>query len=388
MRDLYTMYVRNKRQQDLLSIADKLAEEIASHAPLADEQADFPKETLQAMKQSGYPALPLPENYGGKNISLYELLLLQERIAIADGAASLSVGWHMGVLMELRDENLWKTSDFDQLAKEVAAEQKMVNRAASEPATGSPARGGRPETTAKEIDGKYYITGRKTFTSMASALDYFLVSAYVEEKDEVGWFLLGANEPGIAVDYTWDTVGMRGTGSHDLVLDNVKVEKEALVEMASKESGPKGWLLHIPACYLGIAIAARNEAIDFAKSFQPNSLDTPISEVPHIRQKIGEMDLKLMHARQFMYSIAEQWDRFPERRQQLAQALGAVKTIATNAANEVVDLAMRIAGGRGLSKRFNFEKYYRDVRAGLHNPPADDSVIENLAKQAIQYSEK
>ncbi len=220
---------------------------------------------------------------------------------------------------------------------------------------------------------------------MATLLDYYIVSAYVEDRDAVGWFLIDSSKEGIEIDYTWDTVGMRGTGSHDLVLNEVQVSSEDLVEMqGDKKGGPKGWLLHIPAVYLGIAIAARNDAIEFAKGFQPNSLDRPISEVPHIQDKIGEMELKLLQARNFMYSVAEQWDQYPERREVLASSLGAVKTVATNAANDVVDLAMRIAGGRGLSKSYPFEQYYRDVRAGLHNPPMDDMVIQSMAEAAIK----
>ncbi|MYL34052.1 acyl-CoA dehydrogenase [Pontibacillus yanchengensis] len=383
MRNLYTNIIKTDRQQELFDIVDSLGASIKERALNADEKADFPEETLRDLKEVGYPALPLPHSHGGRELSLYELLLIQERLAVADGSVALSIGWHMGIIMELRDEGLWSDEDFDVLAHEIQGEQKVVNRAASEPATGSPTRGGRPETTAKKNGNTYNVTGRKTFTSMASVLDYYIVSAYVEEKDQVGWFLIDSSLDGVSIDYTWDTVGMRGTGSHDLVLNNVQLPEKRLVEMATKSKKPKGWLLHIPACYLGIAIAARNDAIDFAKSFQPNSLDTPISEVPHVRQKIGEMDLKLMNARHFMYSIADQWDRYPDKREQLGETLGAIKTIATNAANEIVDLAMRIAGGRGLSKKYAFERYYRDVRAGLHNPPMDDAVIENLAKQAI-----
>ena len=107
--------------------------------------------------------------------------------------------------------------------------------------------------------------------------------------------------------------------------------------------------------------------------------------MPHIQQKIGEMDLKLMHARHFMYSIAEKWDENPDKQEELGMELAAVKTVVTNSANEVVDLAMRIVGGRrGLSKEYRFEQYYCDVRSGLHNPPMDDMVISMLAKHALQ----
>lgn len=382
---IYEPFIKNDRHEYIYQKAEKVGDLAKSRRKQGDEEADFQNETLQDLKENNYVTLTLSKEYGGEEVSLYELLLAQERLAIGDGATALSIGWHLGVMMELNDEPLWDEEVYDKLAKEVAKEKKVVNRAASEPATGSPTRGGVPETKAVPTKSGYKLTGRKTFTSMASLLDYYIVSAYVEDRDAVGWFLIDSSKEGIEIDYTWDTVGMRGTGSHDLVLNEVELSPKDLVEIkGDKKGGPKGWLLHIPAVYLGIAIAARNDAIEFAKGFQPNSLDRPISEVPHIQDKIGEMELKLLQARNFMYSVAEQWDQYPERRDVLAPSLGAVKTVATNAANDVVDLAMRIAGGRGLSKSYPFEQYYRDVRAGLHNPPMDDMVIQSMAEAAIK----
>ncbi|WP_085504965.1 acyl-CoA dehydrogenase family protein [Thalassobacillus devorans] len=384
MKKLYQPLIKNNRQHRLYTKADTLAEKVKKRSTVSDQEASFSKQNLADLKKENYFSLSLPDRLGGENLSLYEFVLMQERLAAGDGSVALSVGWHLGILMELRDEQLWDSKMFEEVAAEIAAEQKVLNRAASEPATGSPTRGGMPETRAVRNGDRYIINGRKTFTTMADSLDYYIVSAYVEELNEVGWFLIEQGRKGVSVDHTWDTLGMRGTGSDDLVLDNVSVKEDRLVERASQKSTvPKGWLLHIPACYLGIAIAARNDAIKFAKEFQPNSLDHPIAEVPHIKQKIGEIEWKLMHARYFMYAIAEKWDQEPENRKQLQAELAAVKVTATNTANEVVDLAMRIAGGRGLSKHYSFEKYYRDVRAGLHNPPMDDAVFNMLADQAF-----
>ncbi|WP_188456328.1 acyl-CoA dehydrogenase family protein [Virgibacillus oceani] len=385
MSNLFKPFINNERQQRLFDKADKIADLVKQRVPEAEKTATLPKENLQDLKSEDYVSLPLPNEYGGQNLSLYELILMQERLAAGDGATALSIGWHMGIVMELSEQQLWPKDKFNMIASEIVNHQKVLNRASTEPATGSPTRGGKPETNAVK-DGDFYIlNGRKSFTSMASSLDYFVVSAYVEDKEAVGWFLIDKDTPGISVDHTWDTLGMRGTGSDDLVLHDVKLADDLLVELASEEPRkPKGWLLHIPACYLGIAIAARNDAILFAKSYQPNSLDTTISEVPHVKQKIGEMELKLMQARHFMYRIAEKWDEKPEERDLLGPELAAVKTVATNTANEVVDLAMRIAGGRGLAKGSRFEQYYRDVRAGLHNPPMDDMVIQMLAGRALK----
>ncbi|MCT2535952.1 acyl-CoA/acyl-ACP dehydrogenase [Aquibacillus koreensis] len=385
MADLFTPFIKNERHSELYQRASKLAVKVKERVKDSEESATFSIDNLRDLKADGYVSLPLPKAFGGEDLSLYELLLIQEKLAVGDGATALSIGWHMGVVMELSEQALWSDDKFIMIAKEISEQKAVLNRAATEPATGSPTRGGIPETKAIRNGDTYTINGRKTFTTMASVLDYFIVSAFVEDQGAVGWFLIHKDTPGIRVEHTWDTLGMRGTGSDDLVLENVVLKEDMLVEVnQKKKSAPKGWLLHIPACYLGIAIAARNDAIEFAKNFQPNSLKTPISEVPHVRQKIGEMDLKLMQARHFMYAIAERWDQYPEQRESLGAELAAVKTVATNIANEVVDLAMRIVGGRGLSKNLAFEQYYRDVRAGLHNPPMDDMVIQMLAGNALR----
>ncbi len=149
-----------------------------------------------------------------------------------------------------------------------------------------------------------------------------------------------------------------------------------------------GALLHIPACYLGIAWAARDFAVQFAADYRPSSLTGPIAELPHIQQKIGEMEQERITARTLLYSVADRWDRLPEERASMRPELGLAKTVATNAAIRIVDLAMRIVGGSSLSRSLPLERMYRDVRAGLHNPPMDDSVIAMLARRAVEACRK
>ncbi|PKR77067.1 acyl-CoA dehydrogenase [Halalkalibacillus sediminis] len=377
------LFLQNERQHQLYDRASQLADQIKPFAKESDKKGQLAEEIIQQLKNNHYLSMTLPEEYGGEHLSLYEWLVMQEKIAEGDGATALSVGWHLGIIMELRDEHKWTEENFEFLAREVS-KQKLVNRASTERNTGSPTRGGRPETTAIWDGQGYILNGRKTFTTLASHLDYAIVSAYIEDDDQVGSFLVDMNNLGVSVDRTWDTLGMRGTGSDDLVLQDVRVKQERLVERKSgKRSGPKGWLLHIPACYLGIASAATREAVEFSKSFQPNSLDHTISKEHHIREKIGEMEMLLMRSRHLLYRVAEKWDQYPERRPELMSSLAVAKVSVTNDAQKIVDLAMRVSGGRGLSKDALFEKYYRDVRAGLHNPPMDDMVLEQFAKDLL-----
>lgn len=372
-----------------LEYIEELSQRFLTRAAKIDEEGSFPFENISELKSSGYTELTLPEKFGGEAISLYDLVRFQEYIARGDGATALSIGWHMGIIQDLGEKNIWKESTFQMLCEEVK-KGALINNCASEPQTGSPTRGGKPTTTAIKDGDKWIINGRKTFSTMAPVLDYFNVTATVPETGAIGYFLIPRAKAGVKIVETWDSIAMRGTGSHDLVLNNVEVEEDYQVEWFEPgNKGASGWLLHIPACYLGIAQAAQSYAINFAKDYSPNSITGSIIDLPYVKQKVGEMELELLRARHFLYSVAKQWDHSSEEeRNQLKPELGAVKLAVTNAAIKVVDLAMRVVGAQSLSAKNPLQRYYRDVRAGLHNPPMDDMTILLLADKAMNNSDK
>ena len=376
-----------KSLDERLQLMEHLAVKFRERGNNIDEEGTFPFANMKELKESGYTSLTLPKEYGGNGISLYELLRLQEKVAEGDGSTALSIGWHMGIIKNLSEKRIWKEEIFREVCEQVR-QGALLNSAASEAQTGSPTRGGKPQTTARKDGDVWIISGRKIFTTLSPMLDYFIVSASIEGNDEVGNFLIPRSTEGVTIEETWDSVAMSGTGSHDLVLDNVRVKSEYFVEkIVPGKKGANGWLLHIPACYLGIASAAQKYAVQFAKEYSPNSIQGSISEIPAVRQKIGEMELELMKARHFLYSVAKQWDASnDEERKQMAAELSAVKLAVTNGSIKVVDLAMRVVGARSLSRQNPLQRYYRDVRAGLHNPPMDDMTIEILAKNAISRS--
>ena len=355
-------------------------------APQYEENHAFPFENIEDLKEIGYTKLTLPKEYGGYGEGLEAFLYGQELIASACGSTSLAIGWHNMTVLEILENKQWEPAKKEELFHAIA-NGALVNRAASEPATGSPTRGGRPQTTAERTTDGWVLNGRKTFTSLAPALDLFLVSAWVPEEEAVGWFLVHKDINGVSIDETWDLIAMEGTGSHDLVLENVLVKSDDYVEKATPKKAT-GWLLHIPACYIGIALGARNYAVQFAKSYTPNSLREPIASLPHIQDKIGHMELELMQARHFLYSVARKWDAAPNERETQGRELAAVKHAVTNAAISIVDKSMRIVGAQSLKKSNPLQRYFRDVRAGLHNPPMDDAVITLLAKGILEEEEE
>uniref|UniRef100_UPI00301B068C acyl-CoA dehydrogenase family protein n=1 Tax=Oceanobacillus massiliensis TaxID=1465765 RepID=UPI00301B068C len=359
----------------------KTVEPFTDRASKYDKDATFPFENFQDLKSIGYPGLTIPKKYGGSGISLYEMLRYQEIIGKADGSTALSIGWHMGIMKHLGEHDIWDSETYKTIASDVTKNGALLNNAASEPATGSPTRGGKPETIAKQVTEGWVINGRKTFTTLSPILDYFVVSATIDGTDQAGNFLIRSGADGVKVEETWDSIAMRGTGSHDLVLENVHVGKADLVEHISPgKKNAAGWLLHIPACYLGIARAAQEYAVKFAASYSPNSIQGTISDLPNVKQKLGEMELKMLESRYFLYGAAKKWDEADEDyRQTMGPELGAAKLSVVNKSIEVVDLAMRIVGARSLSEKNPLQRYYRDVRAGLHNPPMDDMTIMQLA---------
>jgi len=382
-------FAKNPIQHERLEAVGRLADELREKAHETDARNEFSFSSIEALRKFGYPSYTVPLEYGGLGISLYEMVLYQERLAMGDPAIALGMGWHLSVVAELAEQREWEESKFERLCRDIVESGALINKAATERATGSPSRGGKPATAAVRAGDEYVLNGRKSFTTLAPVLDYFIVTATLTEEDRRAEFLLPKRIGGLSVEPTWNMVGMRGTASHDLVLDNVRVPADALVTVeASRTFTANPWLLHIPACYLGIALAAKREAQKFAAAYRPNTLDRPILYVPHIGQQLGQMEFELSAARHYLYSVAARWEEEPERRAELVPELGAVKVMAVQTALSVVDKAMRIAGAHGLAMSHPLQRLYRDVRFGLHNPPMEDQVMQTLAKRAIREAEQ
>lgn len=376
--DLLTLQTIEER----LEVIYELIPSFKKRAVINDQEGRIPYENIRELQDIKYTQLTAPKEFGGGEIPLYDFVRLQEAIAIGDGATALSIGWHMGTMMNLAKNRPWEDHLFTYVCQEVS-KGALLNVCATEEQTGSPTRGGKPLTTAVKQGDKWIISGRKSFATMSQMLDFFVVSATIEPSNESAFFLIPRKSKGVSIEETWDSIAMRSSGSHDLVLDKVEIPLDYLTEkLENRRKAAQGYLLHIPACYLGIAEAAKREAVHFAKSYTPNSLQHPIFELPAIQQKIGEIELKLMQSRHFLYSVAKMWDESSvEKQDQMAPELSAVKLTVTNQAVEIVDLSMRIVGARSLSAKSPLQRYYRDVRAGLHNPPMDDMTLMLLAKR-------
>ncbi|OOE14887.1 acyl-CoA dehydrogenase family protein [Fictibacillus arsenicus] len=373
--------------EEILKQAEELKEVFSTRANAVDLEGTFPYENFADLKKMNFLSLTIPKEFGGQDLNLLEYLQVQEIIAQGDAPTALSLGWHLGVMLEAAENRHWQGSTFEKVSSYIVQNRSLLNLAQTERATGSPSRGGTPGTTAIKGENGWRLNGIKAFTSMAEALDYSIITADLNYTDKKGFILVDHKREGVSIKETWDSISMRGTKSDDLVLKDVLVEEEDLLFVEDGRSSiTRGWYLQVPAVYIGIAAAAKDYAIKFASEYSPNTLPGPIKDVPEVRRKIGEIELELFNARQVLYAVARKWVEQPENRTKMASELSAVKHIATNSANKVVDLAMRIVGARSLSAANPLQRHFRDVRAGLHNPPTDDAIVYNLADAVLGKS--
>ena len=373
-------FIKTPEQQALLDQLRSLQPVFQAREPELDARGSFPFENIKALKKMNYHTLTLPKESGGQGLGLYEYVLAQEALAEGSGSTALSIGWHVGIVLEYAENRHWHAESAEWLMAEIA-NGALINTAATEANAGSPARGAMPRTTAVLEGDQYIVNGEKTYTSMAPALDYIFVTA-AAENDEVITVIIPRHAEGVSIDETWDMLAMRGTASHTLVLDNVRIPKTHVLKPSGSAAAAKGWLLHIPACYIGIAAAARAYAVEFAANYSPASLGKPIAETSAIQQTIGEMELELTTARHLLYGTAERY-ALADDKAAMDEALNVTKIAVTHAAMGIVDKAMKIVGSRALSEDNPMHRHYLNVRAGLYNPPMEDMVKSQLAAQAI-----
>jgi alkylation response protein AidB-like acyl-CoA dehydrogenase len=376
----------------LIALGERLAEVAAKNAPHHDRDNTFPFDTFQALRDAGYLALTVPEEYGGKNVSPLELMLAQERLATGDGAVALGVTMHLAQVVALARGDIWPADLRDRLLEEVVADGTLFNNLASEPELGSPSRGGAYRTLAVRDGDEWVINGRKTWSTLSPGLTHATVLLAVQEEDGSlvrGTFFVPMATQGVRIEKTWDSLSMRATGSHDVVFEDVRVPDEyRLIQRPGlPAANPGGWGLITSAVYLGVATAARNYAIRYAQERRPSALNgETISSLQTVQHRVARMELLLLQARSVLYGAAELWDKHPEWHDELAPQLAAAKYTVTNNGIEITDQALRLTGSSGLNKQHPLERYFRDIRAGLGNPPLDDVALTLIGKAALDLS--
>ena len=195
----------------------------------------------------------------------------------------------------------------------------------------------------------------------------------------------------------WDTLGLRATGSHDLLLNEVFVPDQRTAILggpwdhpASQCSGPlyrlKIWLdpLRIGVTALGIARAALDKAVALTASKAPNGFTTLLADKGVVQDKLARAQALLSAGRDTVYVQAgKAWD-YAQSGQSISPVeglpLGLAGTFAVQAAIQVVDIVQDVAGTTGIRRSQDFQRYFRDVHTLAQHALANSSRFESLGK--------
>ena len=366
-----------------VSLAKTIAKEIEPRASVADKLAALPVEDVRLLQETGYTGLSVPKEFGGYGYSLLDCVAAQVKLAQGSSSTAMVAAMPIQVFGLQREDTNWRKAAYEKLCV-AAAKGALINAVASEPAMGSPSRGGLPATTAvPTADGSgWIINGRKTWVTGGEHLTHMLV--YANVGNSMGILVVEKDTPGLTWEHTWkDALSLRASDSNDVCFENVIVPCENLID-TPKTAQPNIWFpLIMASVYMGTAVAARNAVIQFALERVPTALGKPISTLPKIQRQIGEIDIALQAAQALLFAVAEEWTGKNEDREAFLPRIAAAKSMVTDTANKVTDKALRIAGGTSITNALPLERYFRDVRAGSMQPPSGDTALEMVGRAAI-----
>ncbi len=365
---------------------------LAAHAETHDREGSFPFASFELLREIGWLSAPIPREYGGGECSLADLVAAQMALAKVDMALAFACGMHLMSVGSERAARAWPEQLRERIFRSVVDEGALCNQVATEPELGSPQGGGRPQTAlTPDGPGHWRLNGRKSFTTLAPDLTWFLTYCALEDgSGMLARVAVHRDSPGLRIEETWDVVGLRSTGSHDVWFEHVSItDDEFLVRQdparAGQRHGDFAWFaLLVSAASLGVAEAARDYTVEFVRHRRPGGAPGVIGSLPTVRAQIGEIDLRVMSARALLHETAVAWDAMDaETRPTLGPRVAAAKLHTGDTAVDIVDRCMRLAGGISLHRSQPLERYYRDVRGPLHNPPITPRGLELIASAAL-----
>jgi len=393
------IYPQTEHQKRFVQMARDLAPTFQARAAQHDRDGSFPHENFADIRAAGLPSLIIPQEFGGWGADLLESVLTMEALGAGDGSTALSFVMHVQVLGAVAESRSWPEALFAQVCRHAVERGALINSIATEPRLGSPSRGGLPDTTADPVYANgasgepeaWVINGRKNFASLSPELDYFIIPAALQDgSGDVARFVIPAGEH-IRIIETWDALGMRSTGSHDIEIVNARVDAGQMISRGKPAGGDparstfNAWFaLTVSGVYLGVAQAALDYAAQYAQERVPTALGKPIASLDSIQRRLGQADLLLTQARALVYGVARDWSEQPAMRPSLSPFVVAAKVTATNNAIEAVDHCLRVVGGSSMNRALPIERYFRDVRPGIFHPLNDDQALSMFGRIALQ----
>jgi alkylation response protein AidB-like acyl-CoA dehydrogenase len=393
------------RQAELIALARRLARErFAPRAERHDREASFPLDDYADLRSEGLLGLCVPARYGGLGADYETYCLVAEQLAQGNASTSLTFNMHcltmlmMGVIADHmpmapaardRHEKL-RAAKFREVVEAGAfygqphsepVEQGETDRALS-------VGGRRFGTTARKVAGGYVVNGRKFFVSLAGCAPYFATPA-IRLGDEPWiertlYLQVPKDAPGVSFPGEWDPMGMRGTVSRDMRLEDVFVPDDGEVLPpglfgAMYNAFPQLSPLTFGATFLGLMQTAYDGAIAYLTGQMADApgLHTEAAVKGHA---VAEMLFTLEAARALYYRAVS--EARPHATAEVVQRARAAHVTVQRSAVTVTQEAIRVCGGRGLLKRYPLERYARDARAGALMRPWTQEIATQQTWEA------
>jgi alkylation response protein AidB-like acyl-CoA dehydrogenase len=376
------------RAPDVFERATRLASRFAARAELHDREASFPFENFAELSEAGLLALTVPAALGGGGAGARDTARVLGLFGKADPSTALVLAMHYINHLVMAKGSRWPAYLARKLARDTVEGMALINALRVEPELGSPARGGLPATIARRTDTGWRLTGRKIYSTGAPILKWYAVWARTDEPEtRVGLFLVPAGVPGIRIEETWDHLGLRASGSHDVIFEDVAFPLDHEIDVRKPEDWRAPDITHltlntifVSSIYDGVARAARDWLIKFLHERIPANLGAPLATLPRAQEVLGGIEARLAVNARLIDSFARDFDDGAK-----CDAVEAhiVKLTVTNNAIAAVEDALSLTGNHGLTRTNPLERHYRDVLCGRIHTPQDDVTRLSAGRLAL-----
>ncbi|MBY8820766.1 acyl-CoA dehydrogenase family protein [Sphingomonas colocasiae] len=368
-----------------------LTGQLAALAADYDRSAVFPARCIDHIRDAGLVALTVCTDLGGGGAGIAAAAHVLGAVARGDPSSALILAMTYGFGLKTRMLKGDARAAADIVLRDVVARSALVGEFRVEPDLGTPARGGLPATIARRAAGGWRIFGRKTYATGSIGLDWCSVLARTDEDaPRIGRFLVRVEAPGVAVEESWDHLGMRATVSHDMVFDDVLVGEADVIGLdlpgtaaltTDDVAGALWNALSIPVIYHGVAQSARDWLGGYLNDRAPSNLGASLATLPRVQERFGEIETLLLANDLILRSamaIAEQATRGS------IETAEAAKHLVTANATKAVGIALELTGNPGLSRRNPLERHYRDVMCSRIHSPQSDTILRNAGRRALE----
>lgn len=357
-------------------IARELGPVLANRADAEPDEDKYVADNIALLKTSGLVEAGVPRELGGGGADIDELAAMLRTLAYHCGSTGLAFSMHTHqVAVPAWRWQHQKAAAVEPLLKRIASERILLLSSG-----GSDWIGGSGK--AEKVEGGYRISARKIFTSGAPTGDILMTGAILEtdEGPMVLHFGIPMSSPHVKVLDTWRTLGMRGTGSHDVLIEGHVVPEAAVaVRRKAGEWHPVFQIIAtiafplIYAVYVGVAESARDIAIGLAKRKTPGR---------HAIDLAGRMDTELTGARLASESMLAAVRRNAPSADTVNQVMIGRQLVARHAI-AAVEHAMELAGGAGFYRSAGLERRFRDIQAARYHPLQSGPQAEYAGAMAL-----